>query len=79
MSQWRDTLFLRTQERGERGWLLDVMACVDRLGAEFTLEDVYQHESYLAERHPANLHVKDKVRQQLQVLRDKGYLEFLGR
>lgn len=27
---------------------------------------------------PANRHVRDKIRQQLQVLRDLGLLEFLG-
>ena len=29
--------------------------------------------------HPDNRHVLDKIRQQLQVLRDMGFVEFLGR
>ena len=29
--------------------------------------------------HPDNRHVRDKIRQQLQVLRDHGYLEFVSR
>ena len=29
--------------------------------------------------HPDNRHVRDKIRQQLQVLRDLGLVEFLGR
>jgi type II restriction enzyme len=29
--------------------------------------------------HPENRHVRDKLRQQLQVLRDLGLIEFLGR
>ena len=33
----------------------------------------------LARMHPENRHVRDKIRQQLQVLRDKGFLEFVGR
>jgi type II restriction enzyme len=29
--------------------------------------------------HPGNRHVPDKIRQQLQVLRALGFVEFLGR
>jgi type II restriction enzyme len=36
-------------------------------------------ERSLAQLHPANRHVRDKIRQQLQVLRDLGLLEFVGR
>ena len=51
-----------------------------RLGREeFLLDDMYAREGELAKLHPANRHVRDKIRQQLQVLRDKGLLEFLGR
>jgi Dam-replacing HTH domain len=45
---------------------------------EFTLADVYAHAAALAKLHPNNAHVRDKIRQQLQVLRDLGLLEFLG-
>ena len=44
-----------------------------------TLADVYAHAGALAKLHPKNAHVRDKIRQQLQVLRDLGLLEFLGR
>ena len=44
----------------------------------FSLGDVYAHEDALAKLHPGNRHVRDKVRQQLQVLRDMGLIEFLG-
>ena len=46
---------------------------------EFTLEDVYRFEDYLQTRHPQNSFVKDKIRQQLQILRDKGIIEFVSR
>ena len=46
---------------------------------EFILADVYKFESELRKIHPENKHIKDKIRQQLQVLRDKGYLEFTNR
>ena len=44
----------------------------------FTLADVYAHASSLAKLHPNNRHVRDKIRQQLQILRDMGLVEFLG-
>jgi type II restriction enzyme len=63
----------------ERGWTLDVLTAVRELGRqEFSLADMYARERELAQLHPANRHVRDKIRQQLQVLRDKGLLEFLG-
>jgi type II restriction enzyme len=46
--------------------------------AEFSLADVYAFESKLARLHPNNRHVRPKIRQQLQVLRDLGLLQFLG-
>lgn len=41
--------------------------------------DVYAHEAALAALYPGNNNVRPKVRQQLQVLRDRGWLEFNGR
>jgi hypothetical protein len=46
---------------------------------EFDLGEVYAFESKLERLHPANRHIRDKIRQQLQVLRDLGLLQFLGR
>lgn len=46
---------------------------------EFSLQGVYAHAEALGRLHPANRHVRDKIRQQLQVLRDLGLVEFLGR
>lgn len=63
-----------------RGWTLDLLQTIRSLeGIEFTLRDVYAHADELAELHPKNFHVKDKIRQQLQVLRDLGLIKFLGR
>jgi type II restriction enzyme len=79
ISKWQRTLFLRDEELGSRRWLIEVMKCVDRLGkVEFDIDDVYSFESKLADIYPQNRHVRPKIRQQLQVLRDNGYLEFLG-
>ena len=46
---------------------------------QFMLADIYAHESYLARPHPQNRFVRPKIRQQLQILRDLGLAEFLGR
>jgi type II restriction enzyme len=62
-----------------RGWTLDVLNVVRSLNKkEFSLADVYAHSDELAELHPQNAHIPHKIRQQLQVLRDLGLLEFLG-
>jgi len=81
LAEWKKTLFLREEkEISARGWLLDVMRCVEKIGKrEFALPDVYVFERELSVLHLGNKHIKDKIRQQLQVLRDKGYLEFTKR
>jgi len=62
-----------------RGWTLDVLNVVRSLNKpEFSLSDVYARADELSKLHPDNRHVRDKIRQQLQVLRDLGLLEFLG-
>ena len=45
---------------------------------EFSLEDVYKYESELVALFPDNMHVRDKIRQQLQFIRDDGEITFLG-
>jgi type II restriction enzyme len=63
----------------QRGWTLDVLRCVEKFGAtEFTTQQSYEFESHLSALHPDNRHVRDKIRQQLQVLRDLGFLEHVG-
>lgn len=80
LAQWRRTLFLRDEKPQARGWLLDVMKCVELIGKhEFQLEDVYAFEKRLSDIYPDNNNVKPKIRQQLQYLRDKGFLEFVSR
>jgi type II restriction enzyme len=71
---------LETLNVEKRGWTLDVLRMVQSLGKpQFTLADVYAHADVLAKLHPNNAHVRDKIRQQLQVLRELGLLNFLGR
>ncbi len=40
---------------------------------------MYRFEDRLSALYPGNNNVRPKIRQQLQVLRDRGWLEFLGR
>ena len=62
----------------KRGWTLDVLNAVQSLGkTEFSLNEVYAFEDKLSRLHPANRNVQPKIRQQLQVLRDLGLIEFL--
>ncbi len=80
LEKWQKTLFLRTETEEARGWLLDVMNCVEKIGKiDFQIDDVYAYENYLSKLYPNNRHVKQKIRQQLQVLRDQGYLDFKAR
>jgi type II restriction enzyme len=80
LAEWQKTLFLRTQSLESRGWLIDVMKCVESLGKrEFTLDEVYAFERHLGELYPGNQNVRPKIRQQLQFLRDRGFIEFVSR
>ncbi len=63
----------------QRGWTLDVLTAIRSLEKdEFSLGDAYSLEGALSKLHPENRHVRDKIRQQLQVLRDRGLLRFLA-
>lgn len=78
--KWQQTLFLRNESSEGRSWLIEVMKCVELLEkTEFDLDEVYAFESRLGQIYPNNNNVKPKIRQQLQVLRNNGYLEFVSR
>ena len=81
LHNWRKTIFLREEkEVATKGWILDIMNCIDKIGkGEFSLKEVYAFEELLEQKHPDNKHIKDKIRQQLQFLRDKGYLDFVAK
>jgi len=79
--EWKKTLFLKEEkDLLAKGWLLDVMRCLERIErADFLLEEIYAFEPELSKLHPENRHIKDKIRQQLQILRDRNYLDFISR
>ena len=71
---------LETSDINTRSWLLDVLECIDKIKSkEFCLQEIYAYSTFLQEKHVNNHNVEAKIRQQLQFLRDKGYIEFLGR
>lgn len=79
LRDWQQTKFVTKKSGEARGWLVDVMRCVDMIGRDqFRLADVYAFERDLADLYPDNANIRPKIRQQLQVLRDNGYLHFLG-
>jgi type II restriction enzyme len=56
------------------------MKCVESLRKrDFTLDEVYTFERHLGDLCPGNQNVKPKIRQQLQYLRDRGFIEFVSR
>lgn len=76
---WESTVFLDSAGVDARGWLLATMQCVEQLTSnEFSLSEIYAHENRLAMLFPNNNNIRPKLRQQLQVMRDRGLLEFLG-
>jgi len=80
LAEWKRTLFLRRQSLEGRGWLVEVMKCVESIGEpEFDLEDVYKFERQLNELYPNNQNIRPKIRQKLQELRDHGFLDFISR
>jgi len=77
---WKRFSFMLKWPIRSRGWTADVLACVRQMEKkEFRLDDVYEFEDRLRELHPENRNIRPKIRQQLQVLRDCGVIEFLGR
>jgi type II restriction enzyme len=64
---------------GLREWALDVLKIARSMeSAIFSLDQLYACEEQLKRLHPTNLHIKPKIRQQLQKLRDLRIIEFAG-
>jgi type II restriction enzyme len=79
LENWSKTAFLAKQKKENRGWTIEIMKIVEQLdNKRFNLEDVYAFEYSLKNKFPQNRFIKPKIRQQLQILRDKGIIKFLG-
>ena len=65
-----------------KGWDFLVYTIINNYfsdNKEFTLQEVYSFEEKFKEVYPMNFHIKDKIRQVLQHLRDKGIISFVSR
>lgn len=79
LENWSRTSFLAEQKIENRGWTIELLKIIEVIrNNEFELKDVYSFESTLKKKFPQNRFVKDKIRQQLQILRDKRIVKFLG-
>lgn len=80
VKQVKRSMLLETSNIDARGWIFDILNCVNAIPVtEFTLNEVYAFEETLHKKHPDNNNIKPKIRQQLQELRDRGFIEFLGK
>jgi type II restriction enzyme len=81
LEDWNRTSFLKeSHDINSKGWILDTLKCIEKLNKiDFTLNDIYQFEKELKLKHPQNNNIQAKIRQQLQILRDKNYLSFTSR
>ena len=78
VAQYQRVYNLQTRTVESRGWLMDTLHLVERLDEDFTLDQMYSFVDELQLKYPNNNHIQDKIRQQLQFLRDKGFINFLG-
>ena len=70
---------LEMKNISSRGWIFDILRCVNAIPDDvFSLEQVYAFEKALSQKYPDNNNIKAKIRQQLQLLRDRGFIEFVG-
>ena len=70
---------LHTVSMDSRSWLMDILSCINAISAvDFSLQDMYKFKNELQLKHTENHNIEAKIRQQLQILRDQGFIIFLG-
>jgi type II restriction enzyme len=63
-----------------RGWTTLTLRVIRNLSmTDFSLDGLYRREAMFSDAFPGNRNVRAKIRQQLQILRDLGYIEFRGK
>src|SRR5690554_5157745 len=79
LSKWSKTSFLSRVKTENKGWTLEILKIIEKFSENnFSLKEIYNYEEYLRSKFPNNNFIKDKIRQQLQILRDKNIIKFLG-
>ena len=59
---------------------MEILNCINLIPTvEFCLADMYNFEDYLHGKFLNNNNIRAKIRQQLQILRDRKVIEFLER
>ncbi len=80
IDQYQQVSLLQTSQLESRGWLMDILKIVEQIPTnEFRLNEVYRFVDELKQKHPTNNFIEEKIRQQLQLLRDKGFIQFTAR
>jgi type II restriction enzyme len=70
---------LKSIDPSSRGWVTLTLRVISGLNQRsFSLNEVYAEERVFASAYPENNNIRAKMRQQLQVLRDLGYVKFHG-
>jgi type II restriction enzyme len=70
---------LKGVKPGSRGWVTLTLRVLRTMSqTSFSINEVYAREGTFAAEYPENNNIRAKIRQQLQVLRDLGYVEFHG-
>lgn len=78
-NRFRKFLPLGKLPPNQRAWTTLTLSAIRNLGkVEFDLSELYAMEPFFAQVYPNNRHIRPKIRQQLQVLRDLGILRFEG-
>lgn len=78
ISRYNKVCHLQTSSVESRGWLVDILLLVEKMEDVFTLKQMYAFCDELKIKYPNNNHIEEKIRQILQFLRDKGFIEFKG-
>lgn len=79
-AQFRRFIPLAYIPPAERGWTTLTLSVVRSLSKrQFALTDLYEREYVFSSSYPGNVNIRAKIRQQLQVLRDLGLIQFDGR
>ena len=71
--------YVISQERAKKVLSVAVYNHYKRINAGHTIDEVYAFERHLGDLYPGNQNVKPKIRQQLQYLRDRGFIDFVSR
>jgi type II restriction enzyme len=74
---WQKVQFIKNKK--DKSWANDILWCINKISKkEFSLSELYKFEEHLKGLHPENNNIQPKIRQQLQFMRDKGFLKFMG-